>query len=130
MASAAGHVVDSPEQPVTNVQQLPGQVQMSSAQNTAPGLANTVPASPTARQAPGAHGAGTNHADAKLLAAIRHELESSRGHLSVQRRRELAARLMEHTVRELQGAGWGLGVLQASTPAASCDCADGKKPCV
>ncbi|PNW84179.1 hypothetical protein CHLRE_04g224500v5 [Chlamydomonas reinhardtii] len=70
---------------------------MSSAQNTAPGLANTVPASPTARQAPGAHGAGTNHADAKLLAAIRHELESSRGHLSVQRRRELAARLMEHT---------------------------------
>ncbi|GLC42336.1 hypothetical protein PLESTM_001322300 [Pleodorina starrii] len=37
------------------------------------------------------------HADAKLLSALRHELESSRGRLTLERRKELATRLLEHS---------------------------------
>lgn len=68
------------------------------------------PASPTAAAA--AHAVHEHaHADAKLLAEIRVEMERQRGKMTLERRRQVAARLMEHKARR---SGFGVQELGVS----------------
>ncbi|KAG2452157.1 hypothetical protein HYH02_003189 [Chlamydomonas schloesseri] len=58
------------------------------------------PASPASPPSAAAAATAHAHADAKLLAEIRSEMERQRGKMTLERRRQVAARLLEHKNRE------------------------------